>query len=80
LPIPIKTGIYAGPTPDKGYPIGDVADFWRRMGREVPGSIASRWVSTHPGTAERYLALEMTEQEIKQKMANGLPIRPERKN
>jgi hypothetical protein len=63
-----------------GYPIGDVADFWRRMGREVPGSIANRWISTHPGTAERYLALEMTEQEIKQKMANGLPIRPERKN
>jgi hypothetical protein len=50
------------------------------MGREAPGSIATRWLSTHPGTAERYLALEVTEQEIKQKMASDLPIRPERKN
>ena len=62
-----------------GYPIDGVANFWRRMGMEQPGSIATKWTSTHPGTAERYLALEATEQEIKLKIEADLPLRPDLK-
>lgn len=62
-----------------GYSIEGVADFWRRMGMESPDSIASKWTATHPGTAERYLAMDATEQEIKSKIAAGLPLRPDPK-
>jgi membrane-associated protease RseP (regulator of RpoE activity) len=62
-----------------GYPIEGVANFWRRMGMENPGSIATKWISTHPGTAERYLALDATELEIESKISDGLPLRPDPK-
>lgn len=62
-----------------GYPIEGVADFWRRMGMENPDSIATKWISTHPGTAERYLALEKVADEIEFKRQNGLPLRPDLK-
>jgi len=62
-----------------GYPIEDIPDFWRRMGMEHPDSIASKWASTHPGTAERYLALDKTKNEIKAKLAAGTDLRPDPK-
>jgi len=43
-------------------PYRSAADFWRRMGAEMPGSIL--FASTHPTTAERYVRLEEAAAEI----------------
>lgn len=53
--------------------------FWRRMAIEHPGSIASRFNSTHPSTAERSVALRNTLAEIEQKSADKVALLPERR-
>jgi predicted Zn-dependent protease len=53
--------------------------FWRRMAAIHPGSIESDFMSTHPATPERFVALEKTVQEIKEKIASGEPLEPELK-
>lgn len=59
-----------------GASIVEAPDFWRRMGANSPGSIKTTYSSTHPGTAERYLALDGTVKEIENKKANGEPLQP----
>ncbi len=54
--------------------------FWRRMAALHPGNIKKNHASTHPATPERFVALEKTVQEIKQKLLNGTPLEPEMKN
>lgn len=53
--------------------------FWRRMAASNPGSIKSNHSATHPATPQRFLALERTVAEIKQKKKLGLPLQPEMK-
>ena len=48
--------------------------FWRRMGAENPGAIDRR--SSHPPTAERFVALRKTLAEIAKKQAEGKPLIP----
>jgi hypothetical protein len=60
-----------------GRPFANSPDFWRRMGTENPGSI--KFATSHPTTAERFLRLERTSAEIKQKQLTGAPLIPETK-
>lgn len=63
-----------------GLPLEGVADFWRDMAAEHPGSIGSSHSASHPATSERFLAISKTIDEINHKMAQGLPLRPNLKN
>ena len=68
-------GLYA--TALAGYDIAKAPYLWRRMGARNTGSIAM--TSTHPPTAERFVALEKTVAEITTKIENSQPLVPERK-
>ena len=50
-----------------GYSIDNVADFWREMAVEHPGSINQSHASTHPATPERFLEINAAIEEIKEK-------------
>ena len=50
-----------------GYSIDNVADFWRYMAVEHPGSINQSHASTHPATPERFLEINAAIEEIKEK-------------
>lgn len=58
-----------------GYDMSIAENFWRRMGEQNPDSIELR--TTHPPTADRFLALQKTFEEITRKQAEGLPLVPE---
>ena len=57
------------------YKINDAALFWRRMAAENPSAITLS--TTHPSTAERFVGIEKTVDEIKQKQINEKPLKPE---
>lgn len=59
-----------------GYNIDNAPMLWRRMGANNPASIHATERSSHPSTAARFLAIEQTVQEIKDKQTNGLPLEP----
>ena len=63
-----------------GLPLEGVADFWRDMAAEHPGSIGSNHSASHPATSERFLAISKTIDEINHKIAHGLPLEPNLKN
>ena len=50
-----------------GYSIEKVADFWRNMAVEHPGSINQSHTSTPPATPERFLEINAAVKEIKEK-------------
>lgn len=58
-------------------PIDGVANFWREMAAEHPGSIKTNHAASHPATAERFLAIEKTIDEIKFKESIGQNLFPE---
>lgn len=62
-----------------GYNISNAPDLWRRMAVEYPGSIKDKFLATHPSSPERYLLIEKTVKEIKEKQEKGLPLIPEEK-
>lgn len=53
------------------------ANFWRRMAALQPASINRNHASSHPTTAERFVAIEETVMEIGKKQASGQPLIPE---
>ena len=57
-----------------GYNHQIAPQFWRRMGSRHQDSITL--TTTHPATAERFVALESTVQEINSKKAAGIPLKP----
>ena len=59
-----------------GYDVSEAANFWRRMAAEHPGAIHLSG-SSHPSTANRYLAIEQTVAELMRKREAGLPLVPE---
>ncbi len=59
------------------YKIDNAAFFWRRMAQENPDAISLS--STHPSTSERFVGIEKTINEIKQKQINDRPLKPEMK-
>lgn len=58
-----------------GFEIDSAPHFWRRMAAENPEAIAHS--TTHPTTPERFLGLDQTIAEIRQKAARGAPLLPE---
>jgi membrane-associated protease RseP (regulator of RpoE activity) len=62
-----------------GFPIKNAPNFWRRMGVAHPASIKSSHSSSHPPSAERFVALEITVKEIEAKRRQRLPLEPEKK-
>lgn len=59
--------------------LAGAADFWREMGVQHPGSITQNYASSHPSTAERYLAIENAVVEINTKREVGFELKPEMK-
>jgi|TARA_B110000438_G_scaffold153364_1_gene147357 hypothetical protein len=53
-----------------------VANFWRRMSVENPGSIS--YASSHPSSSERWVNIEAVNKEIDSKITKSLPLIPER--
>jgi len=53
--------------------------FWRRMAVEHPASINSNHASTHPATAERFIAIEKTIEQIEEKKQNRQSLVPDMK-
>lgn len=63
-----------------GYDISQAPTLWRRVAVEHPGSIQGSYSATHPGTAERFLALEQAVHEVEAKKQKGLPLRPDQRD
>lgn len=59
--------------------LSEAADFWRGFGAENPSSITRNYASSHPSSAERYLAIENTVIEIHVKQKDGFELKPEMK-
>jgi len=62
-----------------GYDITEAPTFWRRMGIEHPDSISKSFNSTHPSSPERFVAMDVTVNEILNKRNNGMPLIPNTK-
>jgi membrane-associated protease RseP (regulator of RpoE activity) len=60
-----------------GYDITDAPNFWRRMATTNSRAITMK--SSHPTTPERFVGLETTVAEIRQKIEQGDPLKPELK-
>jgi len=58
-----------------GYDYTEAPEFWRRMAAANPQTIAL--ATTHPTSAERFIRLEYTAQELDAKEAGGLALRPD---
>ena len=58
-----------------GYDLDKAVEFWRRFAIEVPNSIYSTGGS-HPSTSERFLRMEATIKEIKNKIEMNQPLTP----
>ncbi len=62
-----------------GFPVDNAAKFWRKMALLAPNRIRNSCSSSHPGSAARYVLLEKTAQEIKEKRRMKLALIPEYK-
>ena len=62
-----------------GQEVEGAANFWRRLAAANPGGIKKGAMSSHPSTPERFLAIEESTREIKDKIQEGKPLRPEMK-
>lgn len=60
-----------------GYDVNQASGVWRGMALENPVSI--RFAGTHPTSAERFVLMEATRDEIIRKEAAGLPVQPDGK-
>lgn len=58
-----------------GFPVDEAADFWRRMAVLNPKAIDT--ATTHPTTADRFLAMDRTIREIRAKQAKGEALLPD---
>lgn len=62
-----------------GMDISNAANLWRRMAAEHPGSIYAQYGASHPSSPERFIAIESAALEIKNKLASGQALAPNRK-
>jgi membrane-associated protease RseP (regulator of RpoE activity) len=62
-----------------GHDVSGAANFWRRLAAEHPRSMEKAFAATHPSTPERFVAMEKTINEIKEKQKLGQPLIPEPK-
>lgn len=61
-----------------GYDYSKSPNLWRKMGMENSQNINVGILATHPGTSERYLALDAAVFEIQDKLKYGLAILPDK--
>jgi predicted Zn-dependent protease len=61
-----------------GFDISKAPNFFRRMAVEYTGSITENFLSSHPSTPERSMAMESTVKEIQTKAQTGEPLTPRR--
>ena len=59
------------------YDVSSASVFWRRMAQEYPHAIEGTFTASHPGLAERSLAIEATIKEIREKKRLGTNLLPE---
>lgn len=59
-----------------GYDTSNAIELWRNMAVEFSGSAIEKR-NTHPATAERFVYLQKTHDEIKAKRQNNQPLIPE---
>ena len=59
-----------------GYSTENVANFWRDMAVEHPGSINQSHTSTHPATPERFLEINAAIKEIEEKKKSNQQLIP----
>ncbi len=62
-----------------GYDFQESPNVFRKWGSSHPGSIETKYASSHPSTPERFIALEKAVEEINGKKAKGLALVPEEK-
>lgn len=62
-----------------GLPIDNAPEFWRKMATRYPSMIEPSLSSTHPSSAQRYLAMQKAVEEINKKKAQGKPLEPEKR-
>jgi membrane-associated protease RseP (regulator of RpoE activity) len=62
-----------------GYDVSDAAEIWRRMAAEFPSAISETFLATHPSSPERFLLIEETVKEIREKTLKGEPLFPSQK-
>lgn len=55
------------------------AHFWRRMAIANPSGVQKGFMSSHPSSPERFLAIEEAAKEIQRKLRLELPLQPEMK-
>jgi len=60
-----------------GYSIDHAANFWRKMALRFPNNIRGNIMATHPGSAQRFVILDKTAQEINYKRRTHQPLYPE---
>lgn len=60
-----------------GYDTAGAAAFWRKMAAASPANAQGSLLSTHPTSAERYVALNQAGGEINRKKSTGAPLRPD---
>jgi len=60
-----------------GYDFQESPNVFRKLGSSHPGSIETKYASSHPSTPERFVALEKAVEEINGKKAKGLALVPE---
>jgi hypothetical protein len=58
--------------------IENIAGFWRRMAAEHPAGIKENHGASHPSTPQRFIAIEQTVQEIRNKQKAGFALVPDR--
>jgi hypothetical protein len=63
-----------------GYEYENAPNIFHKLAYTEPGLIETKYATSHPSTAERFVALEKTAEEIKVKTARGLPLMPEEKD
>jgi len=62
-----------------GHDVSGATNFWRRLAAEHPKSMERGFAASHPSTPERFVAMEKTIGEIKEKQKLGKPLIPESK-
>lgn len=54
-----------------GLPVGDAANFWRRIAASYPATIQSSHLRTHPASPERFVELERAVADVEQRQSSS---------
>ncbi len=57
-----------------GFQVQDAAQFWRRMAAAYPATIQHSQMRTHPGSPERFIAMDRASRDLQAKVAARAPL------